>query len=284
MESNAIEIRSLCKHYKGFSLDDLNLDLPYGCVLGLVGENGAGKSTTIRLIMDTLERDGGTVSVLGTDNRSKEFLDLKEDIGVVLDETFVPEVINAKQMGKIMAGTYKNWDQAAYDGWIRRFELPLDKKFKDYSRGMTMKLGIAAALSHHPRLLLLDEATGGLDPMVREELLEVFADFAAEEGHAVLLSSHIVSDLERICDYIAFLHKGRLVLCEEKDLLLDKYGILKCSREQLANIPEEAIHGRRVGTYGVEALVERAFMPRDAVVDRASLEDIILYMVKGEQK
>ena len=284
MESNAIEIRSLCKHYKGFSLDDLNLDLPYGCVLGLVGENGAGKSTTIRLIMDTLERDGGTVSVLGTDNRSKEFLDLKEDIGVVLDETFVPEVINAKQMGKIMAGTYKNWDQAVYDGWIRRFELPLDKKFKDYSRGMTMKLGIAAALSHHPRLLLLDEATGGLDPMVREELLEVFADFAAEEGHAVLLSSHIVSDLERICDYIAFLHKGRLVLCEERDLLLDKYGILKCSREQLANIPEEAIHGRRVGTYGVEALVEREFMPRDAVVDRASLEDIILYMVKGEQK
>ena len=284
MENNAIEIRGLCKRYKGFSLDDLNLDLPYGCVLGLVGENGAGKSTTIRLIMDALERDGGTVTVLGSDNRSREFLDLKEDIGVVLDETFVPEVINAKQMGKIMAGTYKNWDQAAYDGWIRRFELPLDKKFKDYSRGMTMKLGIAAALSHRPRLLLLDEATGGLDPMVREELLEVFADFAAEEGHAVLLSSHIVSDLERICDYIAFLHRGRLVLCEEKDVLLDTFGILKCSREQLANIPEEAVHGKRVGTYGVEALVEREFMPRDAVVDRANLEDIILYMVKGEQK
>ena len=284
MESNAIEIRGLCKRYKDFALEDLHLDLPYGCVLGLVGENGAGKSTTIRLIMDALERDGGTVSVLGADNQSKEFLDLKEDIGVVLDETFVPEVINARQMGKIMAGTYKNWDQAVYDGWIRRFELPLDKKFKDYSRGMTMKLGIAAALSHHPRLLLLDEATGGLDPMVREELLEVFADFAAQDGHAVLLSSHIVSDLERICDYIAFLHKGRLVLCEEKDLLLDKYGILKCSKEQLANIPEEAVHGKRVGTYGVEALVEREFMPRDAVVDRASLEDIILYMVKGEQK
>ena len=284
MENNAIEIRGLCKRYKDFALEDLHLDLPYGCVLGLVGENGAGKSTTIRLIMDALERDSGTISVLGADNRSKEFLDLKEDIGVVLDETFVPEVINAKQMGKIMAGTYRNWDQAAYDGWIRRFELPLDKKFKDYSRGMTMKLGIAAALSHNPRLLLLDEATGGLDPMVREELLEVFADFAAQDGHAVLLSSHIVSDLERICDYIAFLHKGRLVLCEEKDLLLDKYGILKCSKEQLANIPEEAVHGKRVGTYGVEALVEREFMPRDAVVDRASLEDIILYMVKGEQK
>lgn len=284
MESNAIEIRGLCKRYKGFSLDSLDLDLPYGCVLGLVGENGAGKSTTIRLIMDALERDGGTVSVLGADNRSKEFLDLKEDIGVVLDETFVPEVISAKQLGKVMAGTYKNWDQSAYDGWVKRFELPPDKKFKDYSRGMTMKLGIAAALSHHPRLLLLDEATGGLDPMVREELLEVFADFAAEDGHAVLLSSHIVSDLERICDYIAFLHKGKLVLCEEKDVLLDKYGILKCSKEQLSNIPEEAVHGKRIGTYGVEALVEREFMPRDAVVDRASLEDIILYMVKEEQK
>ncbi|MBD5168805.1 MAG: ABC transporter ATP-binding protein [Oscillibacter sp.] len=284
METNAIEIRGLTKRYKDFSLDNLNLDLPYGCVLGLVGENGAGKSTTIRLIMDALERDAGTVSVLGVDNRSREFLDLKEDIGVVLDETFVPEIINAKQLGKILAGTYKNWDQAAYDGWLRRFELPLDKKFKDYSRGMTMKLGIAAALSHHARLLLLDEATGGLDPMVREELLEVFADFASEDGHAVLLSSHIVSDLERICDYIAFLHKGKLVLCEEKDVLLDQYGILKCTKEQLANIPQEAIHGKRIGTYGVEALVEREFMPCDLVIDRANLEDIILYMVKGEQK
>ena len=282
MDTNAIEIRGLSKRYKGFSLDNLNLDLPYGCVLGLVGENGAGKSTTIRLIMDALERDGGTVSVLGADNKSREFLDLKEDIGVVLDETFVPEILTAKQLGRIMAGTFRRWDQGAYEGWMKRLELPWDKKFKEYSRGMTMKLGIAAALSHHPRLLLLDEATGGLDPMIREELLEVFADFAAEDGHAVLLSSHIVSDLERICDYIAFLHKGKLVLCEEKDVLLDRYGILKCSREQLKNIPEEAVHGKRVGTYGVEALVEREFMPRDAVVDRPTLEDIILYMVKAE--
>ncbi len=284
METNAIEIRGLSKRYKGFSLENLNLDLPYGCVLGLVGENGAGKSTTIRLIMDALERDGGTVSVLGADNKSREFLDLKEDIGVVLDETFVPEILTAKQLGRIMAGTFRRWDQGAYEGWMKRLELPWDKKFKEYSRGMTMKLGIAAALSHHPRLLLLDEATGGLDPMVREELLEVFADFAAEDGHAVLLSSHIVSDLERICDYIAFLHKGRLVLCEEKDMLLDRYGILKCSKEQLKNIPEEAVHGKRVGNYGVEALVEREFMPRDAVVDRANLEDIILYLVKEEKK
>lgn len=284
MDTNAIEIRGLTKRYKDFSLENLNLDLPFGCVLGLVGENGAGKSTTIRLIMDALERDAGSVKVLGADNKSKEFLDLKEDVGVVLDETFIPEVITAKQLGKIMAGTYKNWDQAAFDGWVERLGLPWDKKFKDYSRGMTMKLGIAVALSHRAKLLLLDEATGGLDPMVREELLEVFADFAAQDGHAVLLSSHIVSDLERICDYVAFLHKGRLVLCEEKDVLLDRYGILKCTKEQLANIPEEAIHGKRVGTYGVEALVDREFMPRNAVVDRATLEDIILYLVKEEKK
>ena len=280
MESNVIEIRGLCKHYRDFSLDHLDLDLPAGCVLGLVGENGAGKSTTIRLIMDALERDGGTVSVLGVDNKSPAFMDVKQDVGVVLDETCVPEVINARQLGKIMAGTYKNWDQAAYEGWIERFRLPADKKVKDYSRGMTMKLGIAAALSHNAKLLLLDEATGGLDPMVREELLEVFADFAAQDGHGVLLSSHIVSDLERICDYIAFLHKGKLVLCEEKDVLLDKYAVLKCTKEQLANIPQEAVHGKRVGTYGVEALVERELVPNGLVLDRAALEDIILYMVK----
>ena len=284
MEANAIEIRDLTKCYKGFSLENLNLTLPTGCVLGLVGENGAGKSTTIRLIMDALERDGGTVSVLGVDNQSKAFQDLKEDIGVVLDETFVPEILSAKQLGKIMAGTFRNWDQAAYDGWLNRLGLPQDKRFKDYSRGMTMKLGIAAALSHGARLLLLDEATGGLDPMVREELLEVFADFAAQDGHAVLLSSHIVSDLERICDYIAFLHKGKLMMCEEKDVLLDRYGILKCTREQLRNIPEEAVHGKRVGAYGVEALVEREYMPRDVVVDRAALEDIILYLSKEERQ
>lgn len=221
--ANVIEIQGLTKRYKGFALEDLNLTLPGGCVLGLVGENGAGKSTTIRLIMDALERDGGTVQVLGMDNKSPEFFKVREDVGVVLDETCLPEFITATQFGRILADTFRNWDQEAYDGWLERFKLPAGKKFKEYSRGMTMKLGIAAALSHHPKLLLLDEATGGLDPMVREELLEVFADFAAQDRHAVLLSSHIVSDLEKICDYIAFLHRGRLVLCEEKDLLLDRF-------------------------------------------------------------
>lgn len=284
MENNVVEIKGLCKRYQDFALEHLDLVLPAGCILGLVGENGAGKSTTIRLIMDAVSRDAGQITVLGTDNKSPDFIRTKEEIGVVLDETCVPEIITAKQLGKIMAGTYRNWDQTVYEKWLDKFRLPGGKKFKDYSRGMTMKLGIAVALSHHAKLLLLDEATSGLDPMVRDELLDVFADFAVEDGHAVLLSSHIVSDLEKICDYIAFLHKGKLVLCEEKDVLLDRYGILKCTKEQARNVPSEAVHSMRVGTYGVEALVERERVPRGLLVERATLEDIILYLSKEEDK
>ena len=281
---HAIEITGLTKRYKDFALEGLDLTLPMGCVLGLVGANGAGKSTTIRLIMDAMERDGGTVEVLGVDNQSQEFQKVKEEVGVVLDETCVPEFITARQLGKIMADTYRNWEQDAYERWLDKFQLPGNKKFKEYSRGMTMKLGIAAALSHRARLLLLDEATSGLDPMVREELLEVFADFAAQDGHAVLISSHIVSDLEKICDYVAFLEKGRLVLCEEKDVLLDRYGILKCGREDLNRVDPAALHGVRLGQYGAEALVERDRAPRDMVVDRATLEDIILHLAKEEEQ
>ena len=281
---NAIEIKGLTKRYKDFALEGLDLTLPMGCVLGLVGANGAGKSTTIRLIMDAMERDGGTVEVLGVDNKSQEFQKVKEEVGVVLDETCVPEFITARQLGKIMADTYRNWEQDAYERWLDKFQLPGNKEFKEYSRGMTMKLGIAAALSHRARLLLLDEATSGLDPMVREELLEVFADFAAQDGHAVLISSHIVSDLEKICDYVAFLEKGRLVLCEEKDVLLDRYGILKCGREDLNRVDPAALHGVRLGQFGAEALVERDRAPRDMVVDRATLEDIILHLAKEEEQ
>lgn len=281
---NVIEIKGLTKRYKGFALENLDLTLPEGCILGLVGENGAGKSTTIRLIMGALTRDAGDVSVLGVNNWSREFQQVKDDVGVVLDETCVPEFITARQFGRIMADTYRRWDQAAYEGWLERFQLPRDKKFKEYSRGMTMKLAIAAALSHNARLLLLDEATSGLDPMVREELLEVFRDFADQPGHGVLLSSHIVSDLERVCDYVAFLHRGRLLLCEEKDVLLDKYGLLKCGRGDLERVDPAAVHGKRVGEYGVEALVERDLVPGGLLVERPTLEDIILYLSKEETR
>ena len=279
---NAIDIRGITKQYRDFTLGPLDLALPMGCVLGLVGENGAGKSTTIRLIMNAVSRDGGEVTVMGLDNLAPEFREMKEDIGVVLDETCVPEFITARQLGKILAGAYRNWDEAAYNSWLNRFQLPPNKKYKEYSRGMTMKLGIAAALSHGAKLLLLDEATSGLDPMVREELLEVFADFAAQDDHAVLISSHIVSDLEKICDYIAFIHRGKLMLCEEKDMLLERYGLLKCSPQELAAIDPAIIHGKRIGEYGAEALVDRDRAPRDLLVERPTLEDIILYLAKEE--
>ena len=279
---NAIEIKGLTKQYKDFTLGPVDLALPMGCVLGLVGENGAGKSTTIRLIMNAVSRDGGQVQVMGMDNQSPEFREMKENVGVVLDETCVPEFITAKQLGKILAGAYRNWDEAAYNSWLNRFQLPLNKKYKEYSRGMTMKLGIAAALSHGAKLLLLDEATSGLDPMVREELLEVFADFAAQDDPAVLISSHIVSDLEKICDYIAFIHKGKLMLCEEKDMLLERYGLLKCSPQELAAIDPAIIHGKRIGEYGAEALVDRDRAPRNLLVEQPNLEDIILYLAKEE--
>ena len=278
---NAIEIKGLTKQYQGFRLGSYDLTLPSGCILGLVGENGAGKSTTIRLIMDAITRDAGTISVLGVDNRSPEFAAVKEDIGVVLDEAYFPEVLSAANVGKIMACTYRRWDMEKYRGYLTRFDLDDRKLIRDYSRGMRMKLAIAVALSHDPKLLILDEATSGLDPMVRDEILDIFNEFTRDPGHSILLSSHIVSDLEKICDYIAFLHKGKLMLCEEKDQLLEEYALVHLSAERFADLPEDSIVGRKNGRFGVEALVLRSRVPQDLPVEHTNLEDIILFMAKG---
>lgn len=277
---NAIEIKDLCKTYPGFSLDHVNLTLPCGCIMGLVGENGAGKSTTIRLILDMIARDNGTITLLGKDNRENIRL-LKEDIGVVLDEVGIPACLNPKQVGKIMANTFRNWEQAVYDSLLEKLAVPPEKPFKDFSKGMKMKLGIAIALSHRPKLLILDEATSGLDPVVRDEVLDLFSEFTREESHAVLISSHIVSDLEKICDYIAFLHKGRLLLCEEKDALKEKYGILRCSREELSALPPEAVIGRKETAYGVEAIAARDAVPAGLSLSPIDIEELFIFMVKG---
>ena len=276
---NAIEIKDLCKTYPGFSLDHVNLTLPCGCIMGLVGENGAGKSTTIRLILDMIARDSGTITLLGKDNGENIRL-LKEDIGVVLDEVGIPACLNPKQVGKIMANTFRNWEQAVYDSLLEKLAVPPEKPFKDFSKGMKMKLGIAIALSHRPKLLILDEATSGLDPVVRDEVLDLFSEFTREESHAVLISSHIVSDLEKICDYIAFLHKGRLLLCEEKDALKEKYGILRCSREQLSALPPEAVIGRKETAYGVEAIAARDAVPAGLSLSPIDIEELFIFMVK----
>lgn len=281
---NAIEIKGLEKRYDGFQLGSFDLTLPSGCIMGLVGENGAGKSTTIKLIMNAIGRDAGEISVLGVDNRSAEFRDVKEDIGVVLDEAYFPEVMSARNVGKVMALTYKNWDAAAFEGYLKKFSLAPDKIFKDYSRGMRMKLAIAAALSHGAKLLILDEATSGLDPMAHDELLDIFNDFTRDENCSILLSSHIVSDLEKICDYIAFLHRGRLVLCEEKDRLLEEYALVRTPEERLRELPEESVISRRASGYGTEALVLRGGIPAAIPTEHTSLEDIILFLAKGDER
>lgn len=278
---NALELRGLEKHYKDFALGPLDLTLPGGTICGLIGENGAGKSTTLRLILDVVQRDGGTVSILGRDNR-ENLVQTKEEIGVVMGSDGIPLCLNAVQVGKVMAGIYQNWDADAYAAYCRKFDLPPKKKYKDYSTGMKMKLCIAVALSHHARLLLLDEATNGLDPVVRDEVVDLLLDFARDEDHSILISSHIVSDLEKLCDTIAFLHKGKLLLCEEKDALREKYALWHGTAAQLEELDAGAVYGRHLTAYGAEALVRRDAMPAGAELAPVSIEELFVLMVKGE--
>ena len=288
--TNAIEAMGLQKRYGSFTLGPLSFTLPGGCVLGLLGENGAGKTTTLALLLGAVRPDGGTVRVLGHDF-SEDPRRWKEDIGVVFDEPGLPEPLTAGELGRVFAGIYRQWDAAEYDRLLRRLELPKDKPFKTFSRGMRMKLGIAAALSHRAKLLLLDEPTGGLDPVVRDEVVTLFADFTRDEDHAILISSHIVSDLEKLCDYVAFLHKGQMTLYSEKDALLDEYALWHCTAAELAALPEEAVAGARVTEFGAEAAVRRSAVPRGASLSPVTLEELFVLSTKkaaakekGDQK
>lgn len=281
---NAIEMSHVNKDFRGFAIRDLSLTVPSGTICGLVGENGAGKSTTIRLLMGAVRPDSGKIEVLGTNNASPEFLNVKEDVGVVLDEAYYPEVLNAVQVGKIMANTFTRWDAALYSRYLKRFSLPENKQFKEFSRGMKMKLAITVAMSHQAKLLVLDEATSGLDPIVRDEVLEIFNEFTREEDHSILISSHILSDLEKLCDYIAFLHRGKLLFCDEKDRLLEEYAIFTGTAEQLRELRSEAVVGREASSYGgVRALVKRGGVPPSLPLEKPTVEDVILFLVKGER-
>lgn len=257
---NVLEIRNLTKSYSGFTLDNLNLTLPCGCIMGLIGENGAGKSTTIKLILDMIHKDSGSITIFGKDNCDGIEL-TREDIGVVMDEVGIPECLTIRQIGNVMKHTFQNWDEAEYVRLVQKLALPDKKQFKEFSRGMKMKLGIAIALSHHAKLLILDEATSGLDPVVRDEVVGMFSDFTRDESHSILISSHIVSDLEKLCDYIAFLHKGKLLLCEEKDQLLAEYGLIHCTANELQSLPSNVVRYKKENAYGVEAMVLRNALP-----------------------
>lgn len=284
--TNSIEISGLCKSYGDFALDHIDLTLPGGAILGLIGENGAGKTTTIKCILNLIRRDAGTITLMGYDNIAQE-RQAKAEVGVVLDECYFHDTLCPADIHTILSRVYQNWDKALFASCLKKFQLPEGKYVKEFSRGMKMKLSLAAALAHHPKLLILDEATAGLDPVVRDEILDEFLNFIQDEDHAILISSHITSDLEKVADYITYLHQGRVVLSEAKDVIQDNYGRLACTAQQLSTIQPEDLVRVRKGSYGCEALVsDRAVFRKkypQLMVEPISLEDIMLFIGKGEQ-
>lgn len=278
---NALEIKGLCKQYTGFALDNVSFSLPRGAVMGFIGENGAGKTTTIKAVLNLIRRDAGEIRVLGMDNIRDERA-VKERIGVVLEDGCFLNTMNARQVDTLMGKAYQSWKPEQFFGFIRRFGIDENKKIKDYSKGMRMKISIAAALSHGAELLLMDEPTSGLDPVVRDEVLDLFYDFMQDEGHAILLSSHITSDLDKIADYITFIHGGRVALSEPRDELLDTYGVLRCTADQLAALEPQAVRAKRMGAFGCEALVRRDGVPQGWPVEPVNIEQIMLFLTRGE--
>ncbi len=285
--TNCIEIKGLCKSYGDFALKDIDLTLPGGSILGLIGENGAGKTTTIKCILNLIRRDAGEIALLGHDNIKEEQL-AKQDVGIVLDECFFHDTLRPLDVGRVLAPAYKDWDGELFRSYLKKFGLPEKKLIKEFSRGMKMKLSLSAALAHRPKLLLLDEATAGLDPVVRDEILDEFLGFISDEDHAILMSSHITSDLEKVADYIAYIHQGQVVLSDAKDAILDSYGRVGCTAAQLEAIAPGDVLQVRKGSFGCEALVkDRAAFARKypmLLVERTTLEDIMLFVAKGETK
>lgn len=274
-----LRIEHLSKNYDDFSLKDVNITMPQGSIMGLIGENGAGKSTTIKAMLHLIRPDAGTVFMMGKEYREND-KELKEHIGTVLDRCCFPEEMTAKEVEKVLKHIYRTWDHAGYQDYLKKFSIPGGKMIKHFSRGMKMKLSLAAALSHDTRLLILDEATSGLDPVVRDEILDILREFIMDETHGVLISSHIVSDLEKICDYITFIQDGTVLFSENKDELMEKYCVVKCRKEELEALEPSALIGMREHAFGVEALVERSAVPADILSDAAGIEEIMLHFSK----
>lgn len=277
---NAIEIHDLHKGFEGFFLKDISFSVPQGTVMGFVGENGAGKSTTIKCMLNLIKKEYGEILLFGKDHVEHE-LSIKNDIGVVFDDLHVPETLNATQLDKIMRKVFQTWDSDYYFERLAQFKVPKRKKIKELSRGMRMKLSIALALAHHPKLLILDEPTSGLDPIIRDEILDLFLAFMQDETHSILFSSHITSDLEKIADYITLIHNGEILLSESKDALLYEYGIFKGNSEEVNDLPEHAILRTRPGAFGIEALVLKNEVNEAFRLEKPSIEDIMLFFVKG---
>ena len=282
MVNNAIAVQGLSKRFGDFLLDNVSFVVPKGRIVGFIGENGAGKSTTISLILNELKRDAGTIEILGTQNTLST---VRDEIGVVFDECNFHEVFNARDIGRILAGVYSAWDDGIYHHYLKQFNIPLNKQIGSFSKGMKMKLSIICALAHKPKLLILDEATSGLDPVVRDEILNLFLEFIQDEEHSLFFSSHITSDIEKIADYVIFIHQGKIVFEEQKDNLIYNYGIAKCGQERFASIFLDDYMISRKTNVCMECLVadKEAFKRKykDIVVDNATLEDIMLFYIKG---
>lgn len=285
MEYN-MQVKNLSKTFDLFTLKDVSFELPKGSIMGFVGENGAGKTTTIKLILNMLRKENGTVQVFGLDNIENE-TKIKNEIGVILADSFFPENLNPRQIGNVMRNLYPNFDLAKYDNYLKKFKLPANKSFKDFSSGMKMKCKLAVVMSHDPKLLILDEPTNGLDPIMRNEILDIFLDYIQDEEKSILFSSHITTDLEKIADYITFIHNGQIIFSESKDDLIDDYGILKCGKEEYANIDKSEIIGKRSNQFGYELLMKNITKIKKAyssmVIDHASIDEIMLFYVKGER-
>lgn len=282
---NILEVRNLTKQYADFTLDHVSFSIPKGTIMGLIGENGAGKSTTINAILDLIHKDDGTVTFWGQELSSAK--QLKEDIGVVFDGINFYETLTAVKVGKISQAAYKQWDDLLYREYLNRFQLPADKEIKTFSKGMKMKLCIAVALSHRPKLLILDEATSGLDPVMRDDILDVFLEFVQDEEHSIMISSHITTDLEKVADTITFIHQGKVLFCKAKDELLYHYGIIRCGAAIFDEIDKSEILAYRKEDYQWNVLVADKEKARrrykNAVVDDAAIDDIMLLYVKGER-
>ncbi len=280
-----LQVENLTKHYPDFTLDHVSFSVPKGTIMGLIGENGAGKSTTINAILDLIHKDDGTVTFWGQELSSAK--QLKEDIGVVFDGINFYETLTPAKVGKIARAAYSQWDNHLYQDYLKRFQLSLDKEFKQMSKGMKVKLCIAVALSHNPKLLILDEATSGLDPVMRDDILDVFLEFVQDENHSIMMSSHITTDLEKVADYITFIHQGKVIFNKKKDDLRYHYGIVRCGAATFDQIDKQEILAYRKEDYQWNVLVadkEKAKKKyKNAVVDDATIDDILLLYVKGVQ-
>lgn len=282
--NHALIVSELTKTYQDFILDNVSFNVPSGSIVGLIGENGAGKSTTVNAILGLIQKESGHVSILGKDGLDD---DTKEQIGVVFDGSNYPEILSPKKLNRIMKNIYLSWEEKTYFNLLKQFSLPLDKQIKQFSKGMKMKLAISVALSHHSRLLILDEATSGLDPVIRDDILDMLLDFVQDEEHSILVSSHITSDLEKIADYVVFIHEGKVVFSKAKDELTEQYGIIKCGAAQFDALDKSDIVVYRKMDYEWQVLIsDRQKMQKKypkAMIVPATIDEIMLLYVKGEK-